>query len=116
VLGTQPAKDRSGIRDTSGINRSALDHVRRQPFEPDVEWQLVERLEDLPEGAPVVQAAHVLIAGFARESDPPHMRQIRWFKRERDHLVFTPTKQQLAAYDEATRRLRDARFARPSPR
>jgi hypothetical protein len=32
VLGAQPAKDRSGIRDTSGINRSALDHIRRQPF------------------------------------------------------------------------------------
>lgn len=110
VLGAQPAKGRPGIRDTSGINRSALDHVRRQPFEHDVEWQLVERLEDLPEGAPVVQASHVLVAGFARDSDPPHIRQIRWFKREGDHLVFTPTVQQLAAYDEATRRLMDARF------
>ena len=110
VLGAQPAKDRSGIRDTSGINRSALDHIRRQPFERDVEWQLVERLEDLPEGAPVVQASHVLVAGFARDSDPPHIRQIRWFKREGDHLVFTPREQQLAAYDEAARRLMDARF------
>jgi hypothetical protein len=110
VLGAQPAKGGSGIRDTAGINRSALDHVRKQPFERDVEWQLVDRLEDLPEGAPVVQASHVLLAGFASDSDAPHIREIRWFKREGDHLVFTPTERQLAAYDQASRKLMDARF------
>lgn len=75
------------------LGRIALDSARRTfaNANEDVELQLVDRVADLPEGAPTLRAGDVLVAGL---SDDPHERQIRWYKREGDKLVFTPTAKQ----------------------
>jgi hypothetical protein len=96
-----------GPGDPQTLGELALDSARKVFPRDEFELQLIDRVEDLPEDAPVLQASDVLVAGL---SDNPHERQIRWYKRDGERLVFTPTAKQHEAYDQATRRIMDARF------
>ena len=78
---------------------------------PELDWQLVHRFEDLPEGAPVLEAGQVLRGSWTREGDDPQLRRVRWYRREENHLVFTPTKAQFAEWEAARERARDVRAA-----
>jgi len=62
--------------------------VRKQI--PELDWQLVHRPEDPPEGAPAVMAGQVIRGGWQSDGDDPQLRQVRWYRREEDRLVFTP--------------------------
>ena len=112
LLGLQPRDDgKPGprpevLRDVSSL---ILEIVERQV--PDLHWQLVQRLEDLPDGAPVLLAGEVLRGSWQREGDDPQLRVVRWYRREEDNLVFTPTKPQFEAWDAARDRARDVRAA-----
>jgi superfamily II DNA or RNA helicase len=86
-----------------------LEMVKRQI--PELDWQVVHRLEDLPEGAPALEAAQVLRGSWQQEGDDPQLRQVRWYRREQHSLVFTPTNAQFKEWDAARDRARDARAA-----
>lgn len=58
---------------------------------PDLDWQLVDRLEDLPEGAPALMAGEVMRGSWQIEGDDPQARQVGWYRREEEHLFFTAT-------------------------
>jgi hypothetical protein len=58
---------------------------------PDLELQLVHRLEDLPEGAPALMAGQVIRGSWQMNGHDPLVRQVPWYRREEEHLVFTPT-------------------------
>jgi hypothetical protein len=100
----------SGPGDRHTIGRIACEHAQKSLSGDGVECQLVDRFEDLPESTPTVLAAHVILSSWAREGDPPHFREIRWYERDGDKLVFTPTEKQSLAYAQASRRLMDARY------
>jgi hypothetical protein len=91
-IGAQAARD---------VSRQALRWVEKQIAE--VDWALAPEVADLPEGAPTILAGQVLAAGF---SNDPTEKQIRWYKRDRDALVFTPTLKQIDEWDEASERAR----------
>jgi hypothetical protein len=78
---------------------------------PELDWQLVHGLENLPEGAPVLIAGQVMRGSWQMDGDDPQARQVRWYRREEEHLVFTPTPAQLDEWDEARDRARDVRAA-----
>ena len=78
---------------------------------PELDWRMVYRLEDLPEGSPVLQAGQVLRGSWQREGDDPQLRQVRWYRRKQDSLAFTPTKAQLDEWDAARDHARDVRAA-----
>jgi hypothetical protein len=50
-----------------------VDIVKKQI--PDLDWQLVDRLEDLPEGAPALMAGEVMRGSWQIEGDDPQVRQ-----------------------------------------
>lgn len=112
LLGLQPRDDgerghsRDALRNMSGV---ILDLVRKQM--PEVDWQLVDRLENLPEDAPLVDAEQALRGAWNKDGDDPQLRQVRWYRREGDHLVFTPTKAQIEEWDSARQRTNDVRAA-----
>lgn len=89
--------------------RLILEMVKKQI--PELDWQVVHRLEDLPEGAPVLEAGQVLRGSWQREGDDSQLRQVRWYRREQHSLVFTPTKTQLDEWDAARDRARGVRSA-----
>jgi predicted RNA-binding protein len=45
------------------------------------------------------------------EADDPRLRMVRWYRREAESLVFTPTSQQWIEWDSASERARDVRAA-----
>jgi hypothetical protein len=45
------------------------------------------------------------------DGDDPQVRQVRWYRRDGDHLVFTPTKAQLDEWDAARERALNVRAA-----
>jgi hypothetical protein len=45
------------------------------------------------------------------DGDNPQVRQVRWYRRAEEHLVFTPTPAQLDEWDAARDRARDVRAA-----
>jgi hypothetical protein len=104
--GGKPGPSPEALR---GISQMILEMVRRQI--PDLDWQIGYRLEDLPEGAPALEASQVLRGSWQREGDDAQLRQARWYRREQDSLVFTPTKAQFDEWDAARDRGRDARAA-----
>jgi hypothetical protein len=112
LLGLKPCDDGTpgpspeALRNTSHV---ILEMVKRQM--PELDWQLVRRIEDLPEGAPVLEAGQVLRGSWQRGGDDPQLRMVRWYRRDDDHLVFTPTKAQLDEWDAARDRARDVRAA-----
>lgn len=112
LLGLQPRDDGQpgpGPEALRNASQLILETVERQI--PELDWQLVHRLEDLPEGDPVLDASQVLLGSWTREGDDPQLRRIRWYRRQEDHLVFTPTKAQFDEWDTARERARDVRAA-----
>lgn len=112
VLGLQPRDDGEpgpGREALRNMSYQVLEIVRRQI--PEAEWDLVHRLEDLPEGAPALQAGEVLRGSWHRDGDDPQLRKIRWYRREGDRFVFTPTQAQLDEWDAARDRAGDVRAA-----
>jgi hypothetical protein len=104
--GGKPGPSPEALRGTSQM---ILEMVKRQI--PELDWQIVYRLEDLPEGAPALEASQVLRGSWQREGDDAQLRQVRWYRREQDSLVFTPTMAQFDEWDAARDRSRDARAA-----
>lgn len=112
VIGFQPrADDTSGLPPEAARNlsRHVVDMVKKQM--PEVDWELVERLEDLPEGAPALIAYEVLRGSWQTEGDDEQMRKVRWYRRDGEDLVFTPTSSQWSEWDAASERARDVRAA-----
>lgn len=102
----KPGPSLEALRDASQV---ILEMVRRQI--PELDWQVVYRLEDLPEGAPALEASQVLLGSWQQEGDDSQLRQVRWYRRDRDSLVFTPTKAQLGEWAAVRDRARDVRAA-----
>jgi len=112
VLGMQPRTDGEpgpGPETLRNVSRQILGWVRGQM--PDVDWELVERVEDLPEDAPALIASEVLRGSWGMEGDDPQVRQVRWYRREGEALAFTPTKAQWDEWDAARERANDVRAA-----
>jgi hypothetical protein len=112
VLALQPRDDgepEPGPEALRNMSYSVLDIVKKQV--PEVEWQLVHHLGDLPEGAPTLVAGQVLRGSWQIGGDDPQLRQVRWYRREENQLVFTPTRAQLDEWDAARRRAFDGRAA-----
>jgi hypothetical protein len=91
------------------VSHMIVDIVKKQI--PELDWQLVDRLEDLPEGAPALMAGQVIRGGWQMDGDDPQVRQVRWHRRKDERLVFTPTTAQLDEWDAARDRARDVRAA-----
>jgi hypothetical protein len=53
----------------------------------------------------------VIRGAWHKDGDDPQLRQVRWYRREDDHLVFAPTEAQLAEWDSARQRTNDVRAA-----
>jgi hypothetical protein len=102
----QPGPGPSALRDVSG---QILGWVKERM--PKVDWELVEGVGDLPEGAPALIASEVLRGSWQTEGDDPQLRKVRWYRREGESLVFTPTAQQWSEWDGASERARDVRAA-----
>jgi len=112
LLGLQARNDGEpgpGLEALRNVGQLILEMVKRQI--PELDWQLIHCLEDLPEGAPVLEVGQVLHGSWRRDGDDPQLRQVRWYRRERDHLVFTPTRTQLDEWDAARERVRNVRAA-----
>jgi hypothetical protein len=92
-----------------GLSRQILKIVKDRMEE--VDWELVERVEDLPEGAPALIAYEVLRGSWRMEGDDPQLRKVRWYRRDGESLVFTPTPNQWNEWDAASARARDVRAA-----
>lgn len=92
-----------------GVSEVVLRHVGEQFAE--LEWELVDCFEELPEEAPVLQAADALRGMWRSDDDPPQVRQVRWYERRGDDLVFTPTRNQIDEWNAASRRANDFRGA-----
>lgn len=101
-----PGSSPEALRNLSYV---ILDIVKRQISELD--WQLVDRLEDLPKGAPALMAAQVIRGGWQIDGDDPQLRQVRWYRRAEDRLIFTPTETQQDEWDAARDRALDVRAA-----
>jgi virulence-associated protein VagC len=112
LIGLQPSED-----DQPGPGPSALRDVSRQVLAivkermPEVDWELVEGVEDLPEEAPALIAYEVLRGSWGMEGDDPQVRKVRWYRREGDSLIFAPTKTQWSEWNAAAERARDVRAA-----
>lgn len=112
LLGMQPRADGEpgpGPEALRDVSRQMLDWVRKQM--PEVDWELVERVEDLPEGAPTLIASEVLRGSWGMEGDDPQVRKVRWYRRKGDGIAFTPTKAQWDEWDAACERAGDFRAA-----
>ena len=112
VLALHPRDDaepRVGPDALRNMSHMVVDIVKKQI--PDLDWQLVHRLEDLPDGAPALMAGQVIRGSWQMDGDDPQLRQVRWYRREGEHLVFTPTTAQLDEWDAARDRARDVRAA-----
>jgi hypothetical protein len=112
VLALQPrdgAEPRVGPEALRNMSHMVVDIVKKQI--PDLDWQLVHRLEDLPDGAPALMAWQVIRGSWQMNGDDPQVRQVRWYRRKEEHLVFTPTPAQLDEWDAACDRARDVRAA-----
>jgi hypothetical protein len=112
VLALQPRDDgepRPGPDALRNVSNMVVDIVKRQI--PDLDWQLIHRLEDLPEGAPALMAGQVIRGSWQMDGDDSQVRQVRWYRRDAEHLVFTPTTAQLDEWDAARDRARDVRAA-----
>lgn len=112
VIAFQPRTDGdSGLPPEAARNmsRHILGMVKERM--PEVDWELVERVDDLPDDAPALIAYEVLRGSWQSEGDDPQMRKVRWYRREDDHLVFTPTTAQWSEWDAASERARDVRAA-----
>jgi hypothetical protein len=112
VLALQPRDDgepRPGPDALRNVSNMIVDIVKKQV--PDLDWQLVHRLEDLPEGSPALMAAQVIRGSWQMDGDDSQVRQVRWYRRDEEHLVFTPTTAQLDEWDAARDRARDVRAA-----
>jgi hypothetical protein len=102
----QPGPGPEALRD---LSRQILNMVKEQMAA--VDWELVERVEDLPEGAPALIASDVLRGSWGMEGDDPQLRNVRWYRRENDSLVFTPTAGQWDEWNASRDRASDFRAA-----
>lgn len=112
VLALQPRDDGGpgpGPDALRNVSQMVVDIVKKQI--PDLDWQLIHRLEDLPEGAPALMAGQAIRGSWQMDGDDPQVRQVRWYRRDEEHLVFTPTTGQLDEWDAARDRARDVRSA-----
>jgi hypothetical protein len=112
VLALQPRDDgdpRPRPQALRNVSHLVLDLVKEQM--PDVDWHLVHDLHGIPERAPVLDAGQVLRGAWQREGDDPQLQQVRWYRREGDHLVFTPTEAQLEEWTGAREWTADVRAA-----
>src|SRR6266498_1194781 len=110
VLALQPRDDgepRLGPEALRNVSHMVVDIVKKQI--PDLDWQLVDRLEDLPEVTPALMQGEVMRGSWQMDGDDPQMRQVRWYRREEEHLFFTATTAQLDEWDAV--RARDVRAA-----
>jgi virulence-associated protein VagC len=110
VLGMQPRTDgEPGPEVLRDVSHQILSWVRAQM--PDLDWELVQLVEDLPEGTPALIASEVLRGSWGMKGDDPQVRKVRWYRREGDSLVFTPTPTQWDEWDSARHRASDFRAA-----
>jgi hypothetical protein len=112
VLGLQPRSDGEpgpGPEALRDVSRQVLSLVKGQM--PEIDWELVQRVEDLPEGAPTLIASEVLRGSWGMKGDDPQVRKVRWYRREGDSLAFTPTLDQWDEWDRARKRASDFRAA-----
>lgn len=112
VLALQPRDDGEpgpGPDALRNVSNMIVDIVKQQI--PDLDWQLIHRLEDLPEGAPALMAGQVIRGSWQMDGDDSQVRQVRWYRRDEEHLVFTPTTAQLNEWDAARGGARDVRAA-----
>jgi hypothetical protein len=56
-------------------------------------------------------AGEVIRGSWQMDGDDHQVRQVRWYRRKDEHLVFTPTTAQLDEWDAARDRARDVRAA-----
>jgi hypothetical protein len=56
-------------------------------------------------------AGQVMRGSWQMDGDDSQARQVRWYRREEEHLVFTPTPAQPDEWDAARDRARDVRAA-----
>jgi hypothetical protein len=112
VLALQPRDDGEplvGPDAMRNMSQMVVEIVKKQI--PGLDWRLVHRLEDLPEGLPALMAGQVIRASWQMDGDDSQVRQVRWYRREAEHLVFAPTAAQLDEWDAARDRARDVRAA-----
>jgi hypothetical protein len=102
----QPGPGPDALRD---VSRQILKMVRERMSE--VDWELVDRIEDLPERAPALIGSDVMRGMWQAESDGPQMRKVRCHRREGGSLVFTPTAAQYDEWNAARERAYDVRAA-----
>jgi hypothetical protein len=112
VLGLQPRDDGEpgpGPEALRSASYVILDIVKK--LLPELDWQLVHRLGDLPERAPTVMAGQVIRGIWQTDGDDPQLPQVRWYRREENRLVFTPTRAQQDEWDATRGRALDVRAA-----
>lgn len=82
------------------VANTCLGIVRRQMSE--VDWEVIDRVPDLPEGGFAVTVGDLIAAGFGGGDFPGG--NIRWYRRsDNDELEFVPTQKQTDAYTAAGR-------------
>jgi len=85
------------------LDYEALEHARRQ-FGDEINFTLVRGGEfmEIPEGEFVLFVRDIIRSGF---SDDPADRDIRWYVRDGDRLVFRPSERQAGHLTASHRRL-----------
>jgi len=74
------------------LDYQALKHARKViGDEADMTVVRAAEFMEIPEGEPVLHAGEIIVAGFADDSAD---RDIRWYIREGDDIVFQPTERQ----------------------
>jgi hypothetical protein len=81
--------------DLTDLDYSGLRSIQRQFPEP--RWQMVDRIEDVPEGALALSVREAMAAMLGGE---PWQKEVRWYRRTGDKLTFQPTKKQAARFSE----------------
>jgi hypothetical protein len=112
VIALQPREDGQpgpGPDALRNVSRQVLQVVKERMSE--IDWELVGRVEDLPERAPALIGSDVLRGMWQMEGDDPQIRRVRLYRREGDKLVFTPSKAQYGEWDAARKRANDVRAA-----
>jgi hypothetical protein len=112
LLGLTPRSDGApgpGPEALRNVSRQILSWVRNQM--PDLDWELVERFEDLPEDAAALLASDVLRGSWGMEGDDPQVSKVRCYRRKGDSLAFAPTRAQWDEWDAARERAKDVRAA-----
>jgi hypothetical protein len=91
VLALQPRDDgepRLGPEALRNVRHIVVDIVKKQI--PDLDWQLVDRLENLPAITPALMPGEVMRGSWRMEGDDSQMRQVRWYRGKRSTSSLPP--------------------------